>query len=254
MTSRGYRRIVGVLIRLYPAGFRRRHGAELAATMDELGEDGDRGSVLLDLLRGAIRERAQALGSGSATIVSMLVAAPFLMFLTAVAFDYEPAFAAAMTGSDGVPNALGRALMIGWLVSLPMAIVINAWPRLVGPRSAQRFAPPTALTTLGLGALALPVLLIGGQLARELRPISAMAGIGALLAPIVVLVVALPSVTILLNRAPVVGVARVRPSQSPVVLGANLVVGAVLMMTMLLLVVTFAAEATACAVGVPNCD
>lgn len=254
MTGRGHRRIVSLLIRLYPAGFRRRHGAELAATMDELGADAGRGRVLLDLLRGVIRERAQALGSGSATIISVLVAAPFLLFLTMVALDYEPAFVAAMTGPDGLPNVLGRTVMIGWLVSLPAAIAINAWPRLVGPRSAERFAPPAALTGLGLGVLALPVLLMGGQVARELRPVGAMVGLGALLAPLVVVVVALPSVIILLNRAPVVGLARVRPSQSPVVLGANLVVGAVLVMTMLLLVATFAAEATACAVGVPNCD
>lgn len=143
MTRPTLRGVSHLLVKLYPAEFRRRHADELHATLDEFGEQAIRPAVVLDLARGVARERVSALFDlGPATLISLLVAAPFLVMLTMVAADYEPPFVSAMTGPDGTPGPLGRVVMIGWLVSLPVALAINAWPRFTGSRAAPRFVPP----------------------------------------------------------------------------------------------------------------
>jgi hypothetical protein len=68
------------------------------------------------------------------------------------------------------------------------------------------------------------------------------------------MVVALP-VGVLLNRLPRFAAARWDGSpQGRTVISANVIVGAVLILLMIMLLSAFALEATACSVGVPNCD
>jgi hypothetical protein len=65
--------------------------------------------------------------------------------------------------------------------------------------------------------------------------------------------VALP-VTVMLNRLPRFAAATWDgSSHSRAIISANVIVGAVLMLLMIMLLSAFALEATACGVGVPNC-
>jgi hypothetical protein len=68
------------------------------------------------------------------------------------------------------------------------------------------------------------------------------------------MVVALP-VGVLLNRLPRFAAARWDCSpQGRTVISANVIVGAVLILLMIMLLSASALEATACSVGLPNCD
>jgi hypothetical protein len=67
-------------------------------------------------------------------------------------------------------------------------------------------------------------------------------------------VVTLP-VTVMLNRLPRFAAATWDGSlQGRTVVSANVIVGAVLILVIIMLLSAFALEATACSVGVPNCD
>ena len=91
---------------------------------------------------------------------------------------------------------------------------------------------------------------------NELRPFVAPLGAAAFLGQVAFLlvVVALP-VSVLLNRLPRFAAARWDGSpQGRTVVSANVIVGAVLILLMMMLLSALALEATACSVGVPNCD
>lgn len=247
------------LVRLYPRDFRARHAAELSATLDDLRRDGRgrlRASVYADLLRGAAGEWLRLLlGARPATILSVLIAAPFLLVLTMFVLNYQPGFVAGLVGPDGTPSLLARVVMICWLLSLPLAVLINAWPRLTATRTRPSFVPSASQLAIGLAVVALPVALMAGQVLRELRQLSDALGVAPLLGQVVgVLVLSLPSMALLLNRAPVLGVARLGPAQSATLAGANLIVGAALVMATAMLAGSLAAEAASCAIVGPNCD
>ena len=101
------------------------------------------------------------------------------------------------------------------------------------------------------------VMLVTAELGlNELRPFVAPLGPAAFLGQVAFLlvVVTLP-VSVLLNRLPRFAAARWDGSpQGRTVVSANVIVGAVLMLLMIMLLSAFALEATACSVGVPNCD
>ena len=121
------------------------------------------------------------LGARWATALSAALATPPLLLLVFARLDYEPPFVPLLTDSDGTPTTLGRAFMLGVLLSVPIGLLINLLPR---------FA---AATWDG-------------------------------------------------------------SSQGRAVVSANVIVGAVLILLMIMLLSAFALEATACSVGVPNCD
>jgi hypothetical protein len=197
------------------------------------------------------------LGARWATLLSAALAMPLLLLLILVRLDYEPPFLPLLTNPDGTPTTLGRALMLGILLSVPTGLVINLIPRLRRPagRSA-RFVPTSAHVIVGLAMLSV-VMLTTAQLGlNELRPFVAPLGGAAFLGQVAFLlvVVALP-VSVLLNRLPRFAAARWDGSpQGRTVVSANVIVGAVLILLMMMLLSALALEATACRVGVPNCD
>jgi hypothetical protein len=197
------------------------------------------------------------LGARWATVLSAALAMPLLLLLIFVRLDYEPPFLPLLNQPDGTPTVLGRALMLGVLLSVPTGLVINLLPRLRRPagRSA-RFVPTPAHVIVGLTMLSVVMLTTAEMGLNELRPFVAPLGAAAFVGQVafLLLVVALP-VSVLLNRLPRFAAARWDGSpQGRTIVSANVIVGAVLMLLMIMLLSALAFEATACAVGVPNCD
>lgn len=197
------------------------------------------------------------LGARWATVLSAALATPLLLLLILVRLDYEPPFVPLLTNPDGTTTTLGRALMLGVLLSVPLGLVINLLPRLRRPagRSA-RFVPTTAHIIVGLTMLSVVMLTTAQMGLHELRPFVAPLGAAAFLGQVafLLLVVALP-VSVLLNRLPRFAAARWDGSpQGRTIVSANVIVGAVLILLMIMLLSAFALEATACSVGIPNCD
>jgi hypothetical protein len=197
------------------------------------------------------------LGARWATVLSAALAMPLLLLLIFVRLDYEPPFLPLLNHPDGTPTVLGRALMLGVLLSVPTGLVINLLPRLRRPagRSA-RFVPTPAHVIVGLTMLSVVMLTTAEMGLNELRPFVAPLGAAAFVGQVafLLLVVALP-VSVLLNRLPRFAAARWDGSpQGRTIVSANVIVGAVLMLLMIMLLSALALEATACSVGVPNCD
>jgi hypothetical protein len=197
------------------------------------------------------------LGARWATVLSAALAMPLLLLLIFVRLDYEPPFLPLLNQPDGTPTVLGRALMLGVLLSVPTGLVINLLPHLRGRagRSA-RFVPTPAHVIVGLTMLSVVMLTTAEMGLNELRPFVAPLGAAAFVGQVafLLLVVALP-VSVLLNRLPRFAAARWDGSpQGRTIVSANVIVGAVLMLLMIMLLSALALEATACSVGVPNCD
>jgi len=196
-------------------------------------------------------------GARWATVLSAVLATPLLLLLIFVRLDYEPFFLPLLTNPDGTPTTLSRALMLGALLSVPVGLVINLLPRLRRPagRSA-RFVPTRAHVIVGVAMLSIVMLTTAELGLNELRPFVTPLGPAAFLGQVafLLMVVALP-VGVLLNRLPRFAAARWDCSpQGRRVISANVIVGAVLILLMIMLLSAFALEATACSAGVPNCD
>jgi hypothetical protein len=197
------------------------------------------------------------LGARWATVLSAALAMPLLLLLIFVRLDYEPPFLPLLNNPDGTSTTLGRALMLGVLLSVPAGLMINLLPRLRRPASrSARFVPTPAHVIVGLTMLSVVMLTTAEMGLNELRPFVAPLGAAAFLGQVgfLLVVVALP-VSVLLNRLPRFAAARWDGSpQGRTVVSANVIVGAVLILLMIVLLSAFALEATACSVGIPNCD
>ena len=197
------------------------------------------------------------LGARWATALSAALATPLLLLLVFARLDYEPPFVPLLTDSDGTPTALGRAFMLGVLLSVPTGLLINLLPRFRRPEGrSMRFIPTPTHVIVGLAMLSLVMLATAELSLNELRPFVAPLGAAAFVGQVAFLlvVVALP-VTVMLNRLPRFAAATWDGSpQGRAIISANVIVGAVLILLMLMLLSAFALEATACGVGVPNCD
>ena len=197
------------------------------------------------------------LGARWATVLSAVLATPLLLLLIFLRLDSESFLRPLLTTPGPTPTTLSRALMLGVLLSVPIGLVINLLPRLRRPagRSA-RFVPTSAHVIIGRAMLSIVMLATAELGLNDLRPFVAPLGPAAFLGQVAFLlvVVTLP-VSVLLNRLPRFAAARWDGSpQGRTVVSANVIVGAVLMLLMIMLLSAFALEATACSVGVPNCD
>jgi len=197
------------------------------------------------------------LGARWATALSAALATPLLLLLVFARLDYEPPFVPLLTDSDGTPTTLGRAFMLGVLLSVPTGLLINLLPRFRRPEGrSMRFIPTPAHVVVGLAMLSFVMLTTAEMSLNELRPFVAPLGAAAFVGQVAFLlvVVALP-VTVMINRLPRFAAATWDgSSQGRAVVSANVIVGAVLILLMIMLLSAFALEATACSVGVPNCD
>ncbi len=189
------------------------------------------------------------LDSRSAALLSVLLSLPILFVVVTAMLNYEPPFVQqVLTEPDGfTPTRLARLFMLVMLGSVPVAFVLNLLAMFNGARAQQakpfRLTPAYAL--VGLAILLLELMVFSPQVLRELTPFVRPLGSAAVLGQVLCLVgMLLLPVAFLFNRLPHFA----RPAS------INLIVGAALRLMILLFITTFALEATACAIGVPNCD
>jgi hypothetical protein len=195
-------------------------------------------------------------GARWATALSAGLATPLLLLLILVQLDYEPPFMSLLNEPDGTPNTIGRAFMMAVLLSVPIGLVINLLPRRRRPTGrSTRFTPTAAHLVIGLVVLGFVLLITADQGLRELRPFVAPLGAAAFLghSAFLLAVLALPA-TVLLNRIPRLEARSDGTPEGRAVMSVNVMIGAVLILLMTMLLSAFALEATACSVGVPNCD
>jgi hypothetical protein len=220
-------------------------------------------TMLLDLLSSAMRERIRAMANlKPATAISLVLCLPFLLVYITAMFNYELPFVPLldewMFAPDGyTPTMLGRIVMLGLLLSVPGAFVINLLPMLTkaGSPGAPPFALAPAHTLMGMSTLVVVLITFSEPVLHELRPFVAPLGSASILGQGLCLLGLLPlPVAFLLNRLPHLtrtGPAGARTFQPTSI---NLIIGAAILLVILMVASAFILEATACSIGVPNCD
>ncbi|MDQ6725309.1 MAG: hypothetical protein M3066_03960 [Actinomycetota bacterium] len=171
------RRLVHLLVRLHPPGWRRRYGAEFAGVVEAALADGTRrGRLIVDVARGAVDARLHpSLTEGSSPTASLRGAAStafcaFIAFVIAgMGFQKmteDPSFSAAAHAHPALAWSyrlvVGGAVLAGAAIAvaaLPVAVAVARQAR-AGRRDMLRLLviPPVAaavsvLTTVGLARL-----------------------------------------------------------------------------------------------------
>lgn len=265
-------RLYAALLILYPVGFRRAFTSELLLLYRDLQRKAaGRGLrhqiafwlwLLGDLLASALHERMRIMTrSYWAALISLLLCAPLLFMLISATFHYEPAFVnridVVIFNADGTPSLVGKIVMLAMLLSLPAAFLLNLAVML--RRAPAASVEPFRVTPLHVGvggAILLGLLfLVQGQIAHELEPFVTPLGAAAPLARLgFLLLLALPSLALLLNRLPRLHRADVGSGLVFQPASLNLILAAALLLMILILLSALGLEVSACAIGVPNCD
>jgi hypothetical protein len=267
------RRVYAALLYLYPARFRRCYAKELTLLFADMqhaaAAQGMRAcvrlwlTVLLDLLSSATRERIRVmLSSKSAAAISLAFCLPFLFVYTTALFNYKPPFVPLldtwMFAPDGyTPTMLGRMVMLGLLLSVPLAFVINLLPMLSKAEShrAAPFALTPAHTIIGMSVLGVVSIAFADPVLHELRPLVRPLGSASIVGQgFCILGLLLLPVTFLLNRLPRFTKAESAGARIFQPTSVNLIVGAAILLAILMVGGTFMLEEVACSIGVPNCD
>jgi len=191
------------------------------------------------------------ISSNSAAVLSVTLCLPLLFLYVSAAYDpvSEPSFAHLLTVDGFRPSLLGYIVMLGMLLSLPVAFVINLLPMFTKASSEQ---PTPAHTIIGMSILVLVLITMRQGILYELRPFVNPLGLVSILGQILffLLLLVLPA-AFLLNRLPRIakaGTVKFQPTS------INLIIGAAIFQVILMLLSAFMLEATACSIGVPNCD
>jgi hypothetical protein len=264
------RRVYATLLHLYPAEFRRAYAKELTLLFADMHRTAAAQgalalarlwlAVLLDLLSSAIRERIRTmLNSKSATAISVALCLPFLFIYITAAYELmpEPAFMRELTTDGYRPSMLGYIVMLSMLLSLPVAFIINLLAMLTkaGSERVTSFTLTPDHTIIGMSILLVVLITFSQPVLYELRPFVRPLGLASVLGQLLFLLLlsALPA-AFLLNRLPrpakagFGGGLTFRPTST------NLILGAAILLVILMLLSAFMLEATACSIGVPNCD
>jgi len=194
------------------------------------------------------------MSSRSAAVLTLVLSLPFLfLFLTEV-YDLESVIPVRdLLTSDGhQPTILGRVVMIGMLLALPVAFVVNLLSMVANGVAEQvtPFKPTNVHTFLGLSVLIVVLVTMSQPVSHELRPLVTPLGSGAIAAQLFFFLslLVLP-IAFLLNRLPrLSGRLTFRPAS------INLILGATILLTILMIASSFLLETLACSIGVPNCD
>lgn len=267
------RQVYAALLHLYPADFRRGYAEELTLLFVDMQRAATAQgmpacmslwlTVLLDLLSSATRERIHTmLNSKSATAISLALCLPFLFVYITAMFDYEPPFVPLldewMFAPDGyTPTILGRIVMLGLLLSVPVAFVINLLPMLMkaGSQGATPFALTPAHTIMGMSILVVVLITFSDAVLYELRPFVAPLRSASILGQGLCFLGLLPlPVAFLLNRLPRLAKAGSEGALIFQPTSVNLIVGAAILLVILMFMSAGMLETTACSIGVPNCD
>jgi hypothetical protein len=264
-------RAYAALLHLYPADFRRGYARELTLLFVDMyraaAVQGRRAcvslwlAVLLDLFSSAMRERIQTMRHSTwAAVLSLALCMPFLFVYAAAIFNYEPPFAPLLEALLFTPDGLttsGRIVMLGLLLSIPAAFVINLLSMLTraGAREAASFTLTPAHTVAGLSILVLVLFVFSDPVLHELTPFVMPLGSASVLGQGLCFLGLLPlPAAFLLNRLPRFTKARSEGALTFQPTSAGLIVGAAMLLTILMLASALMLEGVACSIGVPNCD
>jgi len=202
------------------------------------------------------------ISSKSAAVISLTLCLPFLFVAITAAYNWEPPFVHPLTEQmflpDGyTPTILGRIVMLGMLLCLPVAFLINLLPMVTkaGSERTTPFRPTPAHSIIGVSLLFAVLVSLSDGVLYELRPFVTPLGSGSTLGQILFFLglMALP-VAFLLNRLPWLakagsgGVLTFQPTS------INLIIGAAILLVILLIASAFMLEEIACSIGIPNCD
>jgi len=202
------------------------------------------------------------ISSKSAAVISLALCFPILFIAITATFNYEPPFVALldehMFSADGyTPTMLGRIVMLGMLLSVPAAFVINLLPMLTKAGSEQPapFKPTPAHALVGMSILLVVLIIFSKQIFHEFRPFVKPLGSAAILGQGLCLLglLTLP-VTFLLNRLPRFAKARSERALVFQPTSINLIIGAAILLMIIQFASAFMLETIACSIGVPNCD
>jgi hypothetical protein len=157
---------------------------------------------------------------------------------------------------DDTPTLPGRIAMLGQLLSVPAAFVINLLAmRTRAGAPAAPFMPTPARTAIGLCVLAVVSILFAQPVLNELNPFVRPLGAASILGQGLCLLSLLPlPIAFMLNRLP----RLTRPGSKDALIfqptSASLIVGAAVLLMILMLASGFMLEEIACRSGIPNCD
>jgi hypothetical protein len=149
------------LLRLYPRGFRERLGASMEQTFNDLCNERKRGPVrgffvltmFTETSVGIAQEHLYLFMKGntmktmitnprSAAITSLLLSLPLGLLLLILFSGIEPLITAveSVLTVDGIPNILGRLVLFGGMLLLPVAFMLNLQPmwKREGPEGKRR--------------------------------------------------------------------------------------------------------------------
>ncbi|MCC7367506.1 MAG: hypothetical protein IT306_03735 [Chloroflexi bacterium] len=153
--------LYGLILLLYPRAFRERLGASMDQTFaDILNENRGRPRLrqlptvlwlCTETAAGALKEQLRRLENITtkprlAALVSVILSMPLIVLYTTIVFDLRPierALKYMLTDDGDQPNTLGFAFMIGSLILLPMAFLLNLSPMLrrIGPDKRRALYP-----------------------------------------------------------------------------------------------------------------
>jgi hypothetical protein len=266
------RRIYVALLHLYPAEFRRCYATELTLLFVDMhraaAAQGMRASVslwltvLLDLLSSATRERIRTMVNPKwAAVISLILLVPTAVFFSIDLFNYEPRFVQQffilLFTSEDHSNTYGRIFEIYLIMSAPIAFAINLLSLLRKTDSKQTapFLATRSHTIIGLFTLVVVLIIFSKAVLFPLPLLGPELGDASILGQGLCLLVFLPlPAAFLLGRLPrftkagSAGALMFQPTS------LNLIIGAALLLVLLLEISGFMLEATACSVGIPNCD
>ena len=180
------------LLRLYPRGFRERLGESMQQTFNDLCNEQKRQpahgffvlSIFAETAIGIVREHLLLLMGGdvmkgifanptSAAITSFILSLPLGLTFVAFMFDIEPLVKPlnnlfTIEGQQGDINMLGRIVIYGGLLLLPVAFVLNLRPllRKEGPEGKRRLYALNLI--VGAAILLLITFTWGGLILEEI--------------------------------------------------------------------------------------
>jgi len=185
--------MIRLLMRLYPAAWRRRYGDELAELVDQTGLDVP---TMLDVVRGAMRERGRALRAsvtgGDVMVIgpawrhptawalaALAIVAPTMLFVTISMLAYQLGFVSLQGVMEPVTAWLdGRRIVDLLLVVAPLVALVAAIAPLLRVELRQREEARELVLAMRMRALNLAIglvaIAIGGLLAWHILVESVM--------------------------------------------------------------------------------
>lgn len=195
----------------------------------------------------------------SAAVLSGVLCLPFVLAYASAVYDLERfiPLRPLLTVDGYAPTTLGRVVMLGMLMGLPLAFLVNLLPMIAHAHSdrATPFQPTPTHTAVGMSTLFVVLLTLRHAVLYELRPFVALLGAAAPLGQVLYLAgLSVLPVAFLLNRLPrlVRAGSGGRLAFQPT--SVNLIIGAAILLAALMLTSAFMLETIACSSGVPNCD